>query len=134
MNALVPWIQMAGVAHLGVIAANFVLPRKLAVRENLARVSPIIRQVFVVHWVYIVIVLGLFALLCLLFPHELAGGSALGRFLSGFLCAFWGLRIVLQLLVYDRAVRRANAFLDALYLLALGYFTVVFGLAAFFKL
>jgi hypothetical protein len=132
MNLLASWIQLAGVIHLAIIGANFALPRKLKVRESLAPMRPILRQIFVVHWVYIVIVLGMFALLCLLFPQDLAGGRGIGRFLSSCLCLFWGLRIVLQLVVYDRAVRRANRFLDAVYLLALGYFAVVFGVAAFY--
>lgn len=130
MNALVPWIQVAGVMHLAVLAANFALPRRLAVRENVARMSPIIGQVFLVHWLYILIVLLLFAVLCLAFPGELAGESALGRFLSGFMAGFWLLRIVLQVLYYDRATRRANVGLDAAYLAAIGYFAVIFGLAA----
>jgi len=130
MTSLVPWIRLAGWIHLAVIATNILLPKKLAVRENAARLSPIVRQVLYVHWVYIGIVLLLFAVLCLLFPGDLAGASPLGTLLSGFLCFFWGLRIVLQLAVYDGGFRRAHPWLDAAYLLALSYFTVLFGLAA----
>lgn len=130
MKTLTSFIQFAGVVHLAVLAANFTLPRRLHVRENAARLSPILRQVFYVHWLYILLVLLIFAALCLLFPADLAGASPLGTFLSACMAVFWALRIVLQLAVYDAATRRANRFLDALYLLALCYFTAVFTVAA----
>lgn len=123
-------IQAAGFIHLGIIAANIPLPGKLRVRERLAGVPRFIRQVFYVHWIYIVIVLGLFAALCFGFPRDLAGSSTLGRFLSGFMCAFWLLRIILQLFYYDREIRRENRMLDMLYVLSLLMLAVVFGTAA----
>src|SRR6202158_1355733 len=95
----------AGVVHLGIIAANVPLPRRLRVRERLAGVPPFVRQIFYVHWGDIVIVLGVFAALCFRFAADLAGASTLGRFLSGFMAVFWLLRIGLQIFYYDRAVR-----------------------------
>src|SRR5579859_1565758 len=105
----------AGIAHVGIIAANVPLPGKLRVRERLAGVPRFLRQIFYVHWIYIVIVLGMFATLCFGFAPELAGGSALGRFLSAFMAGFWLLRIVLQVFYYDGEVRRENRGLDLLY-------------------
>ena len=79
MNELIPWIKAAGVVQLVIAAANLVIPRKLAYAENLARVSPIVRQVFIVHAVYIVGLLVAFGGLCWSFAAELASGSGLGR-------------------------------------------------------
>jgi hypothetical protein len=129
-HPLVPWIWAAGVVHLAIAAANFALPQRLRVRENAARLSPILRQVLYVHWLYIGIVLLIFAALCLFFAEELAGGSVLGRFLSGAMAGFWLLRIPLQLFYYDRETRRQNRALDALYLLALTFLAGVFSAAA----
>lgn len=120
----------AGAVHVGIIAANVPLPGRLRVRERLAGVPRFVRQIFYVHWIYIVIVLGLFAALCFGFAPELAGASALGRFLSGFLAGFWLLRIVLQILYYDREVRQENRGLDMLYVGALIVLVVIFGMAA----
>ena len=120
----------AGVVHLGIVAANIPLPRRLLVRERLAGVPRFVRQIFYVHWVYIVIVLGLFAGLCFGFAPELAGTSRMGRFLSGFMAGFWLLRILLQVFYYDRGVRRENRGMDSLYLGALAVLVVVFGIAA----
>ena len=120
----------AGAVHLGIIAANIPLPGRLRVRARLAGVPRFVRQVFYVHWLYIVIVLGMFAALCFGFAPELAGATAMGRFLSAFMAAFWLLRMGLQVFYYDREIRRQNRALDALYMVALVALVVVFGTAA----
>ncbi len=132
MNAewMVRAIWGAGAVHLGIIAANVPLPGRLRVRERLAGVPRFVRQIFYVHWLYIVIVLGMFAALCFGFARELAGATPMGRFLSAFMAAFWLLRICLQVFYYDREIRRQNRVLDALYMVALVVLVVVFGTAA----
>ena len=77
------------------------LPRKLRYAENLRRVEPIIRQVFIVHSVYIVYVLVAFAVICFAFAPELAGATRLGRFLSAWLALFWAPRLIVQWTYYD---------------------------------
>ena len=53
-------IWAAGIVQLFIALANFLLPRKLRYAENLTRVDTIIRQVFIVHSIYIVgMVVGL---------------------------------------------------------------------------
>ena len=131
-EVMVRAIWAAGLVHVGIMLANIPLPGRLRVRERLAGVPQFVRQIFYVHWIYIVIVVGMFAALCFGFARELAGGSALGKFLSGFMAAFWLLRIVLQIFYYDREVRRENRMLDLLYLGSLGVLVVVFGLATAF--
>ena len=120
----------AGAVQVGIMAANVPLPGRLRVRERLASVPNFVRQIFYVHWVYIIIVLGLFAALCFGFAPDLAGASALGRFLSGFMAAFWLLRILLQISYYDREIRRDNRVLDVLYLTSLFVLVVILGMAA----
>ena len=131
MNAwMIRAIWGAGVVHVGIMAANVPLPGRLRVRERLAGVPRFVRQIFYVHWVYIVIVLGMFAALCFGFAPELAGASGLGRFLSGFMAGFWLLRIGLQIFYYDREIRRENRGLDLLYVSSLIVLVVIFGMAA----
>jgi len=129
-DMMVRAIWGAGLVHVGIILANIPLPGRLRVRERLAGIPRFVRQIFYVHWIYIVIVLGMFASLCFGFARELAGGSGLGRFLSAFMAGFWLLRIVLQVFYYDREVRRENRGMDSLYLVALGVLVVVFGIVA----
>jgi hypothetical protein len=108
MNLLTSSLQLAGLVQLIIAVANFFAPAKLHYRENLAKVSPIIRQIFTVHSVYIVLVLLAFALICLLFPGDLLGADRLGKFLCGFLALFWDLRVVLQFFYYDKTVKQEN--------------------------
>lgn len=130
MRHLIPWLWAAGVVQSVIIAANFVVPKKLGCRENLSRVSPMIRMVFVVHWVYIVLVLGIFTLLSFWFAPELAGATRLGRYLSAAIAFFWLLRIPIQLFFYDPEIRRQNRLGDVIFLLAFSYLGVVFSIAA----
>ncbi|MGB2889960.1 MAG: hypothetical protein WBC04_19870 [Candidatus Acidiferrales bacterium] len=130
MRSPLAWVRIAGVVQVAIIAANFVLPKKLRCRENLASVSPIIREIFVVHWVYIVFVLGIFASLCFWFAPELAGASPLGRFLAAVMAVFWLLRLPVQLFFYDRETRRQNRLADAVFIAAVSYLGIVFTAAA----
>jgi hypothetical protein len=130
MRPLIPWLWAAGAMQLAIMAANFALPQKLRCRENLANVSPMIRAVFVVHWLYIVLVLGIFTTLCFWFAPELAGGSRLGRFLSLAMAIFWLLRVPIQLFFYDPGIRRQNRLADVAFLLTFSYLGIVFGAAA----
>lgn len=122
-------IEVAGWIQLGIVVANFFLPRKLRYADNLTRVDTIIRQVFIVHSVYIVFVLVGLAGLCLFFPAELAGGSQLGRCLAGFLAVFWGVRVPIQLFYYDPALRRRNLAMHVLFASAFVYLATVFTVA-----
>ena len=130
MRFLIPCLWIAGAVQLVIIAANFILPNKLRCRENLSRVSPMIRSVFLVHWAYIVLVLGLFTALSFWFAPDLAGASRLGRFLSAAIAIFWLLRVPIQLFFYDPEIRRQNRLGDVLILMAFSYLGIVFGAAA----
>jgi hypothetical protein len=123
-------LTAAAVPQLLIALANLFAPRTLRYADNLAHASPIVRQIFTVHCVYIVLVVLGAAALCLVFPSELAGGSALGRCLSAFLALFWGLRVAIHLGYYDRATRRAHPLFDLLFLAAFVYLAAVFAGAA----
>lgn len=130
MTNLTPWIWLAGGIQLAIVAANFFLPKKLAYRDNLARVSTIIRQVFIVHSIYIVGVLAAFSALCFLFAPELAGASAMGRFMSGFFAVFWLARVGIQLFYYDPDMKRANFGMHVAFVAAIAYLGITFLVAA----
>lgn len=117
---------LAGAGLLAIALANFFAPRMLRYRENLAPVSPIVRQIFLVHCAYIVAVLCGQAALCFLFPEELAGRSALGRSLSAFCAVFWLTRLVLQGWYYDRAAKEEHPRFNLLFLAAFLFLGCVF--------
>jgi hypothetical protein len=123
-------IWAAGAIHAGIVFANIPLPGRLRVRENLAAVPHFLRQIFYVHWLYIVAVVAFFSALCFAFARDLAGASWLGRFLSAFMAMFWLSRLLLQWFYYDAGVRRANRGLDAIYGLSLLALVAIFGWSA----
>lgn len=118
-------LRGAGVVLLGIASANFFAPRMLAYGPNLARVSPIVRQIFWVHAVYVVLGLVVVAGLCLFLPATLPGS-----YLAACLALLAALRLGIQLFVYDRAERRARRAADVVFLVAFAYLTVAFGAAA----
>jgi hypothetical protein len=131
VNALLPLLWLAGLVQILIAASNFFLPRKLHYEENLGRVAPIIRQIFVVHSVYIVGVLLLFAALTLGFASDLGSGHGLGRFLAAGIAVFWLFRAPVQLLYYDASLRRTNQLGDIAFTAAAIFLTVAYGAAAF---
>jgi len=132
MNAhhIVLWLWVAGAIQMAIVLANAVLPAKLNARAGMAGVPRFLRQVFTVHWIYIVLTVSLFSLLCFFFAGDLAGGGRLGRFLCIAMAVFWGLRLPLQLFYYDGELRRQNRALDVVYVLALVALIAIFGAAA----
>jgi hypothetical protein len=131
MRALVLLLWLAGFVQVAIASANVFLPAKLKYRENLSRVSPIIRQIFVVHSVYIVGVVLLFAVVTFGFAGELASGHGLGRFLATSISVFWLLRAPVQLLYYDAALRRENRWSDIAFTAGALFLAATYGAASF---
>src|SRR5579862_8731892 len=96
----------------------------------MVKMSAIVRQVFIVHAIYIVGVLIGLGAVSIWFARDLASGQGLGWFGSMLLAAFWLPRIAVQVFYYDKSVkmqnRAAHYFFTALFL----YLGVVFTLAA----
>lgn len=131
MRNLLLLLWLAGLVQVAIAFANFLLSAKLKYRENLSRVSPIIRQIFVVHSAYIVGVVLLFAALTFGFAAELASGHGLGRFLAGSIALFWFLRAPVQLLYYDPTLRRENRWGDLAFTSAALFLAATYGAASF---
>ena len=130
MSVLLLCLWLAGFVQIAIASANLFIPKKLNYRENLSRVAPIIRQIFVVHSVYIVGVVLLFAGLTFGFAAELASGRGLGRFLAAAIAIFWLFRTPVQLLYYDPSLRRTNRLGDAAFTSAALFLTITYGAAA----
>ncbi|MGH9734710.1 MAG: hypothetical protein ACRD8A_09000 [Candidatus Acidiferrales bacterium] len=131
MHTLTAALWVAGAVQLAIGLANFALPAKLKYRENLPRVSPIVRQIFVVHSGYIVGILALFSAITFAFTPDLTSGRGLGRFLAATIAVFWLCRVPLQLFYYDPALRRENRRFDVAITLALLFLAATYGTAAF---
>jgi len=129
MHGLLQLLWLAGLVQVAIAFANVLLPAKLKYRENLSRVSPIIRQIFVVHSAYIVGVVLLFAALTFEFARELASGRGLGRFLAAAIAVFWLLRAPVQLFYYDARLRRENRWEDIAFTTGALFLAATYGVA-----
>lgn len=131
MRAVTLALWVAGVLEVAIALANFVLPRKLKYQENLSRVTPMVRQIFVVHSGYTVGVVLLFAVMTFGFTADLASGRGLRRFLAIAMALFWFCRVPIQLFYYDSALRRDNRAGDVAITLALLFLAGTYATAAF---
>lgn len=133
MPTLETLIMISGVLQLGTLLASAQVPKELKFREELPKVSPLLR-----HWIltaggYIVLDLVAFGILSLLFAKELASGQPLARGVCGFIAVFWGIRLIIQLLVFDAKPYLRNWFLTIGYhalTMVFAWHTVVYGYAA----
>ena len=98
--------------QIAIMVANAFLPGILKYRENLECLPRILREIFVVHAVYIVGVIAIFVAATIGFAPELASGRGLGRFMAAVIALFWLCRVPVQIFCYDPGTRRAHRFGD----------------------
>jgi hypothetical protein len=123
-------LRIAGALLLLLAAAHPFFPKQLGWRDDLAKLTLLNRQIFLVHVGFIVLILVLFGALALFFAADLVAPSRLATAVLAGLTLFWGLRLVTQQLIYDRSLWRGNRRNTILHILASllwTYLTIVFG-------
>jgi hypothetical protein len=123
-------IKTVGALLLMLAAAHVVFPKRFNWREELARLSLLNRQIFLVHCFFICLLLVLMGTLSVFYTDALLQPSPLARLVLFGLTLFWGLRLLTQLFVYDRALWRGNRFNTVAHFLFTGfwsYCTVAYG-------
>ena len=113
VEMMLNFLRFAGLICVGLVVANFVAAARLGYAENLAESGNLVRQIFYVHCSYIVLLIAALACLCLGWPRLLLA-DGMGRVVSGFFTVFWGSRVIVQLVYYDK-VERVRAFLGSLF-------------------
>jgi hypothetical protein len=98
---LIRLLQIAGVLHLGLMAAGLMMPRVVDMRGHLAGLPPFIRQLFWVYYTFIALCLVSFSAITIVFADTLADGSTLARALCVFFAVFWTLRLIVATFVFD---------------------------------
>ena len=89
-------IRLAGLAHFGILIASAMVPAKLNWKEELARLSPLQRQMYWIYGAYIVLCIVAFGLISLILPEELISGDPLANAVCLLIAVFWGGRLALQ--------------------------------------
>ncbi|MGH7243857.1 MAG: hypothetical protein ACREJD_10605 [Phycisphaerales bacterium] len=127
-------MRIAGLLMLLVALSHFCFPRWFAWKTELAELSLINRQIFIVQTVFVVLTLVLVATLTSIWTRQILNGGELGRALLTGLAIFWLVRLVVQIFVYDPRLWMGNAGKTTLHLLVTllcAYLTTLFGWAAF---
>lgn len=94
-------IMIAGLFHGVLVCAGLCAAHVLHWRQELQKLEPLSCQLIWIHGGYIVMIIAAFGIGSVLLCEPLADGSTLSRAVCGFIGCFWGLRLVLQLLVFD---------------------------------
>ncbi len=117
-------VRLGGVLHLGILIGSACVPGTLAWRTELARVSPMTRQLVWTHGAFIVLVIIGMGVVSLTHAEILANGDPLARSIAAFISCFWGARLMLQFIAFDARPYLTNVWLR------MGYhgLTVVFSM------
>ncbi|HEY3863644.1 MAG TPA: hypothetical protein VGO59_17350 [Verrucomicrobiae bacterium] len=100
-SSLILLLRIAGVLHLGLIAAGALMPRAVHLREHLKTLPPFIRRLFWVYYIFIGLCLVSFGSLSVGFAVALASGAPLARAVCAFLSVFWTVRLIAAVFVFD---------------------------------
>ena len=101
-------LQIVGALLLLLGAAHSVIPRYFGWKRELASVSLLTRQVFMVHNFFIGLLVVMFGLLSLLYADDLLAPAPLSRAVLIGILFFWIIRLVFQFAVYDPAIWRGK--------------------------
>ena len=112
-------LRAAGVILVGLALGHAWFPRRFRWKEGLAGLALLDRQLMHVHTLFIAVTVGFFGVLSFLLAGAVEDGDRGGlafALLAGF-AAFWGLRLAVQLLVFDRRLWRGHRGRTAIHLL-----------------
>lgn len=126
-------LQIAGVMHLGLMAAGLLMPRVVNMRAHLVALPAFVRQLFWVYYTFIALCLVGFSTITLLFADTLAAGGTLARALCAFFAMFWTLRLIAATFVLDVRPYLTTGYLRLGYHatnVAFAYLPIVYVLAA----
>jgi hypothetical protein len=126
-------LRLAGFGHFAILSATALVPKVLDWKTNLKSLPPFLRTLFWVYGVFIVLTIIGLGTLTLFNAHEMAAGGIAARSMAGFFAVFWGLRLFVQLFIFDARPYLTNRWLklgDHLLTLAFLFFTSIYAIAA----
>lgn len=125
-------VQVVGALNLLLASLHVVFPRRFGWKQDLAKLSRINRDIFVVHCVFIVLILILFGGLSLFCTDLLLAGGRLSAVVLGGLLVFWTVRLYAQWFVYSPEIWRGRRFETIMHYIFTGmwfYYVLTYGAA-----
>lgn len=89
-------LRLAGSFQILLVVLQLFFPKRFHWKEELARLSMLNRQIFIVHTMFICLILLLFGSLSAFAPEALLERTLLSTLLLTGLVIFWGLRLFAQ--------------------------------------
>lgn len=103
-------LVFAGWGQIGLAVGSLAVPYVLQWSAEMAKLRPITRQIFRTYSVYIWATNLSFGLLSLIRPEWLLDATPLARVVTSFIALYWGARLLIQFLYYDRSIRPSGTF------------------------
>ena len=125
-------LRIAGLLLIALAAIHPFFPARFGWKEDLSKLTLLNRQIFLVHNFFIALTVALMGCLCLFLAPALLDGSTVARAVLAGLALFWGSRLIIQHLVYDRRLWRGDRFRTLVHVAFTClwiYLTAVFALA-----
>lgn len=107
-QVLLVLLRAAGVSMIVLAFAHIILPRLLNWTEDLGKLSPINKQIFISHALFIVIGILLLGGVCVVFPQGLIEKSQLATVASACFAMCWLSRLVLQFALFTGTLTGSN--------------------------
>lgn len=116
-------LRLAGASLILLALAHAFFPRRFDWKRDLAQLTLLNRQIFLVHSFFIALMLVFFGMLSFVLAGNLESPTPLSRALLAGFCLFWATRLCVQLFVYDRQLWRGNAFNTTMHVLVTVFWT-----------
>ncbi len=127
-------LRLAGLGHFVILTASALVPKVLDWKSALKPLSPFLRTLFWVYGIFIVLTIIGMGTLTLLNAHAMATGDPVARSLAAFIAVFWGVRLFVQLFIFNARPYLINLWLklgDHMLTLAFIFLTVIYACCAF---
>jgi hypothetical protein len=125
-------IRVAGIAQIVLVIGSLAIPKILNWRPELAKVQPLIKQMFWTYAAYILVINLSFGLLSVLDFQELTNGSNLAMLITGFIALYWISRVLIQFFYFDRTnfpAGKWNKLAEVLLVMLFIFLSIVYSLA-----
>jgi hypothetical protein len=100
-STLTVLLQIAAILHIGLLCAGASMPKAVNLRGHIATLPPFLRQLFLVYFSFIALMLVGFGSLTFLFAHAMAAGEPIARALCIMMTLFWSARLFVAGFVFD---------------------------------
>lgn len=132
-STLTALLQIAAILHIGLLCAGASMPKAVNFRSHIATLPPFLRQLFLVYFSFVALMLVGFGALTLIFAHAMAAGEPTARALCVLMTVFWSARLFVAGFIFDVRPYLTNWFYRVGHMatnLVFVYLVAVYALAA----